>query len=69
MSGSYLELFKVCDQGSGRHPGETQMPCLNFEVAREERSTSLCGPVKGVPREDKAEQELSRLPPFEWQLC
>ena len=30
--------------------------------------SSLCGPVKGVPRVDEGEQELSRLGPSVWEL-
>ena len=34
---------------------------MNFEVARQASSPSLCASVRAVPRADKTEQELSRL--------
>jgi len=44
------------------------MLCLNFEVARQAWSTSLCGPVQAVPRADDCQQELARLAPSVCEL-
>ena len=35
--------------------------CLNFKVAREASSPSLCASVRAVPWADEAEQQFSRL--------
>ena len=41
---------------------------LEFEVARQAISPSLCASVRAVSWADKAEQELSRLAPYGLQL-
>ena len=41
---------------------------LNFEVARQASSLSLCGSVRAVPWADEAEQQLSRLFPSGCEL-
>ena len=65
---NYLDIYEFCEQDSGKHPGETQMIYLISEVAKQERSPSLCGPVQAVTRADECEEELSRLAPSEWEL-
>jgi len=62
-------MFAVSDQGSGRRAEETQMLCLNFEVARQVWTASLFGPVQAVPIADEGEQEHSRLAPSHWELA
>jgi len=37
------------------------MQCLSFDLESQAWITSLCGPVQGVPVEDKYDQQLSRL--------
>ena len=52
------------------HGRDPRISCLrlNFEVARQVSSPSLCASVRAVPWADEAEQQLSRLAPSPCQL-
>ena len=42
--------------------------CLQFEVARQASSPTLCASVRAVPWADEAEQQLSKLAPCVFEL-
>ena len=61
LCANYLQMFAHLREGCDRCPGEPPMLCFIFEVAKQARSLSHCGPMQAVPSTDEAEQQLNRL--------
>ena len=71
MPDSYLHTFAFLEQGcESSLAGTRPIPKLrlNFELARQASSPSLCASVRAVPWADAAEQQLSRIAPSGFQL-
>ena len=60
-------LRAVLRKETGRRTSISRLR-VNFEVARQASSPSLCASVRAVPWADEAEQQLSRLAPYGCQL-